>query len=110
MENETEASESGIGPDSDSVQFDGTIRALIGQVNDFRSRRVFSDMDVGSTVGTTAADSDGPYTNGSGYANLSDLEIANLTLLPSLSKPDTRPIHECSRLTIRSRSHNSDRC
>jgi hypothetical protein len=80
MENETEASESGIGTDSDSVQFDGTIRALIGQVNDrFRLRRVFNDMVNGvSAVGTTAADSDGSCTNGSGYANLSDLGIANL--------------------------------
>jgi hypothetical protein len=86
MGNETEASESGIGTDRDSVQFKEMIRALIGQVNDrFRSRRVFIDMvNVGSgtvahpAVGTTVADSDGSSTNGSGYANLSDLGSANL--------------------------------
>ena len=113
MENETEASESGIGTDSDSVQFDGTIRALIGQMNDrFLSRRVFNDMvNVGSAVGTTAADSDGSCTNGSGYTNLSDLVIVNRASLTSLSKPDTRAIYECSRLTIRFRSHRpSNRC
>jgi hypothetical protein len=112
MESETEASESSIGTDSDSAQFDGTIRAFIGQVNNrFRSQRVFNDIvNVVSAVGTTAADSDGSCTNGSGYANLSNLGIANRASLTPLSKPDTRAIYERSRLTIRTRSYRpSDR-
>lgn len=78
MEHETEAIESGIGTDHDSVQSEESISVFIEQMNGQLHSWCADDITtvggyaVACSAGTgTVADSDGSCTTGSGYAIIS---------------------------------------